>query len=95
MATTKFTQVSDNEIKFKYKDFNFLLVEQKRGVYGAGRGVQLYQLDGLKKEHVKELAWTQTDNNRGMEESDAYYKERYTTLDGCKALALDYLKKLL
>jgi hypothetical protein len=92
---TKFVKISDNEIKFNFKDFNFLLVEQKRGVYGAGRAVQLYQLNGLEKNHIKEIAWTETDNNRSMEKSDAYYKERFTTLDGCKVLALNYLKKLL
>ena len=92
---TKFTQISHNEIKFKYKNYNFLLVEQDRGVWGAGKAVQLYQLDGVKKEHVKELAWTQTDNNGGMEKSDAYYNSRYTTLDGCRSLAIDYLQKLL
>lgn len=94
MATTKFAQISDNEIKFKFKDHTFLLVEQKRGVYSMGKAVQLYQLDGLKKEHVKELAWTLSDNHRGMEGSDAYHKG-FITLDECKALALDYLKKLL
>lgn len=92
---TKFITISDNEIKFKHKDYTFLLVEQKRGVYGAGKAVQLYQLEGIKKEHVKELAWTQSDNNRGMEKSEAYYKSRLTTLDGCKSIAEDYLSKLL
>jgi hypothetical protein len=92
---TKFTQISNNEIKFKYKDYNFLLIEQKRGVYGAGKAVQLYQLDGVKKEHIKELAWTEDDGYGSMKESDAYYNSRYTTLNGCKSLALDYLQKLL
>jgi hypothetical protein len=40
------------------------------------------------------MAWTLSDNHRGMEESEAYYKG-FTSLDGCKALALDYLEKLL
>ena len=91
----KFSRISDNEIKFSYKKYNFLLVEQSRGVFGAGKAVQLYQLDGVKKEHIKEMAWTQSDNNRGMEKSEAYYNTRLTTLDGCKSLAEDYLNKLL
>jgi len=92
---TKFLKISDNEIKFKYKDYTFLLVEQSRGVYSIGKAVQLYQLDGLKKEHIKELAWTKSDNHGTMEKSEAYYKSRLTTLDGCKSIAEDYLAKLL
>jgi len=90
----QFTRISGNEIKFKYKDYNFLLIEQSRGVYSMGKAVQLYQLDGLEKKHIKEMAWTLSDNHRGMEESEAYYRG-FTSLDGCKALALDYLQKLL
>ena len=92
----QFTQISGIEIKFKYKDYNFLLVEQKRGVYSIGKAVQLYQLDGLERKHVKEMAWTESDNHGSMEKSETtYYRNRFTTLDGCKALALDYLQKLL
>jgi hypothetical protein len=90
----QFTQISENEIKFKYKDYNFLLIEQSRGVYSIGKAVQLYQLDGLDRKHIKEMAWKETDNHRSMEKSEAYAKY-FTTLDGCKALALDYLEKLL
>lgn len=93
---TKFTRISDNEIKFSYENYNFLLVEQKRGVYSIGKAVQLYQLDGLEKKHIKEMAWTQSDNHGSMEKSEVtYYRDRFTTLDGCCALALDYLQKLL
>jgi len=90
-----FTKISNNEIKFEYNGYKFLLVEQDRGVYSAGRAVQLYQLDGLDRKHIKEMAWTKNDNYGGMEESDAHYKSRLTTLDGCKSIAQDYLEKLL
>jgi len=91
----KFIQVSPNEVKFEYKGYKFLLIEQDRGVYSAGRAVQLYQTDGLDKKHIKEMGWTKNDNYRGMESSDAHYKSRLTTMDGCKSIAQDYLDKLL
>jgi hypothetical protein len=91
---SKFTQVSSNEIKLELGDYKFLLVEQNRGVYSIGKAVQLYQLDGLKKEHIKELAWTKDDNHGGMRDSDAHHKG-FTTLDGCKSVALDYLERIL
>jgi hypothetical protein len=98
---SKFTQVSSNEIKLELThdyltqcDRSFILVEQNRGVYSIGRAVQLYQLDGLKKEHIKELAWTKDDNHGGMRDSDAHHKG-ITTLDGCKSVALDYLERIL
>jgi len=95
MKQPKFIQISPNEIKFEAKGYTFLLVEQNRGVYSLGRAVQLYQLDGLDKKHIKELAWTRSDNHGGMEKSDAHYKSRLTTLDGCKSIAQEYLEKLL
>lgn len=91
----KFIQVSLNEVKFEYKGYKFLLVEQDRGVYSAGKAVQLYQTDGLDRKHIKEMGWTKSDNHGGMEKSDAHYKSRLTTMDGCKSIAQEYLEKLL
>ena len=65
----KFTQVSPSEVRVDYRGIKFLLVEQDRGIYGKGRAIQLYQLDGLIKTHIKEIGWTKSDNNGcgGME----------------------------
>lgn len=65
MKRPKFTVISQNEIRLDYKDLKFMLVEQKRGVYSIGRAVQLYQMDGFQKTHIKELGWTKTDNHDG------------------------------
>jgi hypothetical protein len=91
----KFTRVSGNEIKLEFDNSRFLLIEDRRGVYSIGKAVQLYQLDGLKKEHIKELAWTRSDNHGGMISSTAHYKSDYTTLEGCQSIALDYLENIL
>lgn len=91
----QFTKVSENEIKFEYKGYRFLLIESDRGVYGIGKAVQLYQLDALKKEHIKEIAWTKDDNHGGMKKSDAYDNTKLRTAKECESLALSYLYKLL
>jgi hypothetical protein len=92
----EFVQVSTNEIKFNFKEYSFMLVEQNRGVYSMGRAVQLYQLDGLKKEHVKEIAWTKDDGGYGGRlKSDAYFKEHCVSMEACKNLATQYLFKAL
>jgi len=91
----QFTQVSHNEIKFEFKGYKFLLVENNRGVFGSGRAVQLYQLEGLKKEHIKEIAWTKSDNHGGFHKSDAYDNTKLHTMGSCQKLAIEYLNKVL
>ncbi len=93
-AKVKFEQVSTNEVKFTFKDMKFLLVESDRGVYGLGRAVQLYQLNGLKKEHVKEIGWTKTDNHGGPTKSGSHLTG-LQTWDSIKAGSIDYLQKIL
>ena len=90
----KFEQVSRNEVKFTFKEKRFLLLEKDRGVYGIGRAVQLYELDGLNKTHVKEIGWTKSDNHSGMSKSDAHLTG-IQTWDSIKTGAIDYLQKLL
>ena len=100
--TSKFTEVSANEIKLEIfgppRNYKFLIIEQNAGVYSIGRAVHLYCLDDsihLKKTHIKELAWTKSDNHGGMGNSDAHFKSEITTLAGCRSVAIDYLEKLL
>lgn len=90
----KFTQVSPSEVRVDYRGIKFLLVEQDRGIYGKGRAIQLYQLDGLIKTHIKEIGWTKSDNNGcgGMERACVTH---LTTWSECKAAAIKYIDSLL
>lgn len=87
-------RVSDNEVKFEYDGHKFLLIEQARGVYSAGRAIQLYTLEGFKKEHLKEIGWSKDDGHKSMKESGAYYKDGLINMEKAYELALDYVKKL-
>ena len=93
-AAPKFARASANEMKMNYRDLKFLLVEKDRGVYGAGRAVQLYRLDGLDKVHIKEIGWTKSDNNMGCERSDAFLNG-IVTFDQCVKAASNYIDVLL
>ena len=90
----KFTQVSPSEVRVDYRGIKFLLIERDRGVYGAGRAIQLYQLDGLIKTHIKEIGWTKSDNNGsgGMERACVTH---ITTWSECKAAAIKYIDSIL
>ena len=94
MNTPKFTHIDDSEVRLDYRDHKFLLVEQRRGCLSIGRAVQLYQLDGLKKEHIKELGWTRSDNHGGCEKSGAYLKG-IVNLNDCKRAAVKYIDSIL
>lgn len=95
MATkAKFTQVSTNEVRLDYKDNKFMLVEQNRGVYGMGRAVQLYLMDGFEKKHIKEMGWTKGDNHGGEHKEDSFLKG-LVTVDDCKKAALKYIDIIL
>jgi hypothetical protein len=93
MKKVKFEYISQNEIKFEHKDMKFILMERKVGVYGLGKCVNLYQLEGLKKSFVKCIGWTQTDNHGGP--SKNCVAPTLTTMDSCKQLALVYIDNLL
>ena len=89
----KFEQISQNECKFTYEGNKFILEEGKVGVYGLGRCVRLYQLNGLKKEFLKCIGWTKTDNHGGPG------KECITSdlikFETSKLFAVAYIEKLL
>jgi hypothetical protein len=94
MSTPIFKSVDNTETRLDYKGHKFLLVEQNRGVYGMGRAIQLYQLDGLKKEHIKEIGWTRGDNNGGAAKPGAYLPGIVTSRD-CKEAAVKYIDSIL
>ena len=89
-----FTVISETENRIDYKGIKFLLVEQSRGVYGTGRSIQLYQMDGLKKTHIKEIGWTKTDNYDGELKKDSLLRG-IVDLKKCKKAAIDYIDSLL
>ena len=95
MNGATFTKVSNNETRLDYKGMKFLLVEQTRGVYSIGRAIQLYALDGFKREHIKEIGWTRDDNALGMRSSDAYYKEKEIVPMQAELFAIEYIDKLI
>jgi hypothetical protein len=87
------TDLSPNELRLDYKGNKFMLIEQKRGVYGGGKAIQLYLMKGFEKEHIKEIGWTQSDGYcKGIE--DACINE-LTNMSFCKNAAIEYINKLL
>lgn len=94
MSKPKFTQVSPNEVRIDHKDHKFLLIEQNRGVYGMGKSISLYHLDGFEKKHLKEVGWTKSDNHnsKGMKEALITV---YTNMDDCKKAAVKYIDSLM
>ncbi len=93
METTKFTKISETETRLDYKGNKFMLVEQKRGVYSAGRAIQLYLMEGFDKKHLKELGWTESDGYcRDMKDA---YINRITTLEECKTASLKYIDSII
>jgi hypothetical protein len=89
----KFTQISPNELKFTYEGEKYLLREQSVGVYGLGRCVSLYQLNGIDKKYVKCIGWTESDNHGGP--SNEVLLSGIVTLEDCKTESVKYLKKLM
>ena len=93
MEKAKFTTISSNETRLDYKGNKFMLVEQNRGTYGAGRAIQLYLMKGFDKQHIKELGWTKSDGScSGIKDACI---TRLTTLDECKKAAIKYIDALL
>jgi len=94
MSKIEFKKISSNEVKFEYKGKKFLLGEKDRGVYGMGRAVQLYLLDGFDRKHIKEMGWTQSDNHHGEREADAYIGG-ITTMKEIKENVTDYIDEFI
>lgn len=88
-----FTKISPNEVKFSFMGYKFVLIEKSRGVYGIGKSVCLYKLDGFDKKLLKEIGWTKSDNHSGYDSST--YLQRYVTFEECQQPALDYIESIL
>ena len=87
-AKAKFTTITENETRLDYKGNKFMLVEQNRGVYGSGRAIQLYLVEGFDKKHLKEIGWTKSDGSSSR--ADACITE-LTTMSACKEAAVKYI----
>ena len=93
MKKVQFKQISQNETKFTLQGRGFILVEGSIGVYGLGRAVRLYGLDGFTKTFIKCVGWTKTDNHGGP--SKDCITSTITNFESCKQLAIVYLENLL
>jgi hypothetical protein len=93
MTQPKFTTVDSSETRLDYKSYKFLLKEQSRGFYGAGKAIQLFQLDGLKKTHIKEIGWTKSDGT-GPKRGEAFLEGIVTPAD-CKKAAVKYIDSII
>ena len=91
-SKVKFVQLSNFEMKFEYKGHTFILLEQSIGFYGAGRSVQLFQLDGFKKTHIVNVGWTKPDSKPSFKD---YLIEEITTWEEIRKESIIYLDKFL
>jgi hypothetical protein len=90
----KFTKIDESETLLEYKNYRFMLVERSRGVFGLGKAVQLYRLDGFDKKHIKELGWTKSDNHEGQDKGGSYLSG-VVTYNQCKDAAVKYIDTIV
>ena len=95
MAKTKakITLIAPTEYKIEHNGAKFILKEQDAGVYGIGRSVQLYLLEGFEKKHLKSIGWTKSDNHSCSSMKDSCITS-ITTMDECKKAAVKYIDSL-
>lgn len=93
MKKVNFVSIAPNQIKFEYKGYKFILEEKSQGVYGIGKGVLLYQLDGLDKKFIKSVGNTKSDNHGGPKNDSIL--TGLVTIEDCKPAALKYIDNLL
>jgi hypothetical protein len=89
-----FEKISPNEVKFTFNNQKFLLIEKSRGVLGIGKSVNLFSLDGLQTNRIKEIGWTKSDNHRGELGNDSVL-QGIQTWEKIQEAAVGYLEKLL
>ena len=92
MTKVQFKQISSTQTKFDFKGHTFLLNEQDRGFFGAGRSVALYQLDGVKKTFVVSVGWLRGDSQPSFRDD---LIKQITDMNTIKKEAVNYLEKLL
>lgn len=94
-----FVVLSEHEKKFRYMGESFILKEDKRGFYGAGRSVSLYGLDGFNKVHITSIGWTRCDGEYSKSASsrggETDVLEGIVSWSQIEDAALDYLDKFL
>jgi len=90
---THFKKIGQNEFKFTYGGHKFIISEKRVGVYGLGTCVSLYQLSGFKKEFLKCIGWTKSDNHGGP--SKEVLLPGIVTMEQCKQGAEYYVISLL
>lgn len=88
----EFTQLSNSETKFKYGEYTFILRQQDRGFFGAGRSVSLYQLNGVKKDFIVGVGWLKPDSQPSFRDD---LIKHIATMDEIKKAAIEYVEKLL
>jgi len=88
----KFTKIDESETLLEYKNHRFMLIERSRGVYGIGKAVQLYLLDGFDKKHLKEIGWTKSDNHGSKGES---FLSGLVTRSQCQDAAVKYIDMII
>jgi hypothetical protein len=94
MKSVKFIQISPNEVKFDYANFKLVLEEMRHGVYGIGKCVNLYQLEGLNKVFIKHIGCTRSDNH-GTENHNDLLLKGIVKFEDCQQPALEYVKLLI
>ena len=88
-----FKQIGQNEFKFSFAKHKFILAEKSVGVYGLGRCVSLYQLNGLDKKFIKCIGWTKSDNHGGP--SKEVLLPGIVDIEACKQGAKYYITSLM
>lgn len=94
----KYTQICGNEYKLQYSSkfgitTTFLLIEQRQGKNGYGKVMALYYLDGFKREFIKNIGWTKTDDDMPKRDID-FYLQDIVSIQDCLKGAVEYLSKL-
>ncbi len=87
---TVYTKLSSFETKFERKGHTFILRSMDQGVYSS---VHLFQLDGLKMNHIVCVGWARSDGYERAFEDDLI--KGVTTMDKIKEEAVNYIDKLL
>jgi hypothetical protein len=102
MATTvrktkpKFTTVSGMETKVDYRGHKFILKEGAAGVYGMGKCMYLYELNGLNRKLLQTIGWTQVDGGYGTHgKGESFLGKGIFTVEQCKVGAIKFIDSML
>ena len=90
----KFIVISTNEIRFNYKEQDFLLKTTSAGVYGMGQAVSLYLKKGFDNTYLKTIGWVKPDGGYGSQNKIDNYLKGIVTIDKIKSAAIEYIDKM-